>query len=565
MKKLVLLSTLFSLGLMNAQHYFGTEFVGESGINFLLTSSRTNNKIVMAGYVGGSLTGNFPISFKGGNADGTLTSLSTTDGTIQWIKQFASKLDDVVVDATVDASGNYYLTGYFMGAGTNAFDADPGPAVYPLSVTSSFANRDIFIIKLDSNGDFLWAKQMSSPSGAANDDVATIKLDSSGNIYLAGSYVYVDFDPGAGEQIYTATGSSDAFVVKLDNDGNFIWVKTLNGTSSKKIMDMEIDSDNNIYVTGRYQGTIDLNPDATLTDVKTRVGGFDTFVAKYTPSGDYVWGHSYGGTGADISEKILVHGNNVYVGGSFTGTVDLDPTSGTNSVTSAGGTDAYLSSFTKDGAYNSSFVIPGSTTNADNLRDFYIDDNGNFYLAGLFQNINIGGNNYTSSAANSDVYYIKLNSDMNFSNIYLVKGSQAQDNPLIIPLDSIKFLGTGASKGTTSYDYTNPSNTSNPSTASYYSYITKFDFEANPTLASNELSKKPKISIYPNPAKNDVNIKTDNRIKAVAIYNTEGRKVYTAEKLELKNINVAMLPSGMYFLQTTDEKGNINQTKLIKN
>lgn len=563
MKKLLLFTATLAFMSMNAQNYFGSEFIGESGVNVPTNSTKLGGKLVVSGLMGGNFTGNFPITFKGGNADGILTKLSEVDGSIEWIKQFGGKSDEAVSDVTLDAAGNYYLTGYFMGSGDYALDADPGPAVYPLSVPSTLANRDIFIIKLDPNGDFLWAKQVSSPSGAGNDDATTIKVDSMGNILVAGSYVYVDFDPGAGTELYTATGNSDAFILKLDNDGNFIWVKTFKGTSNKKVMDMEVDADDNIYLTGRFQGTMDLNADDAATDIRTTAGGLDTFLVKYTSSGDYVWGHSYGGTGYDTIEKITLKNNKVYLGGGFSNTVDLDPSSGTNIYTSAGGQDAYMSAFNYDGTYITSYVIPSTTSNGDVIKDIMIDEDGNFILAGLFQNMTIGTQNYIATGTNSDIFYLKLNADLEFKEIYLIQGVLLQGSPLINSLQGSKLVGIGSSKGSTSFDYTNGSNFETPSSAAYFTYITKFDFETT-TLASSEQTVKGKISIYPNPMVNEVNLKSPHAINAVSIFNMEGRNVYNKVGNDIKTLNVAMLPSGIYILQTKDQKGNAQQTKLIK-
>ena len=129
MKKILLIvSSILTLGI-NAQNYYGSQFIGDSGLNTPSSVFKSDRGVLISGFIGGSLTGNFPITFKGGNADGVLTKLSEADGTIQWIKQFGSASDEVVIDAVMDNSGNHYLTGYFMGAGSNSFDADPGPAL----------------------------------------------------------------------------------------------------------------------------------------------------------------------------------------------------------------------------------------------------------------------------------------------------------------------------------------------------------------------------------------------------------------------------------------------------
>ncbi|MEZ4853750.1 T9SS type A sorting domain-containing protein [Flavobacterium sp.] len=566
MKKTVLLVSLI-ISLMyletNAQNYYGSQFVGDSGVN----SPQRITKLNDGGYaistlLGGSLTGDFPITHKGGNADGALIKLSQT-GAIEWIKQFGGGLDEVLIDTAQDSDGNYYLTGYFMGAGSNALDADPSDAVVSLSVTSTFANRDVFLIKLDAAGDFVWAKQMSSPSGGPHDDVSTIKIDANGNIYLAGSYVYLDFDPGAAEEIHIATGSSDSFIVKLDNDGNFIWVKTLDGTSNKKIMNMDLDENGNIYVVGRFQGTIDLDPDDATTDIRTTAGSYDTFVAKYDVDGNYIWGLNYGSTGSDTPEKILVNGTDLYVGGGFNATVDLDPSStGTNSFTSAGGQEAYISKFTTEGTYVNSFVIPGTTSNLDTIKDIVITDDGSLVLAGLFQNITLDGNNYAASATNADAYYLKLDSSLNFSSIYLIQGVQAQSNPFVQTLDATKFIGIGSSRGVAAFDYTNPSTTEGNATPQSFVYITKFDFEA--TLNAATFNAINDLLVYPNPVQSTLNINSKNKIVALDIYNLQGRKVFSQVNTQIVNADVTILPSGTYILQVKDENGTIATQKLIK-
>lgn len=565
MKIIFILGYLLSTAFFSAQNYYGTELIGESGINSVSSLNKVGNKIILSGFIGGSITGNFPVTFKGGNADGILTSISATDGAIQWIKQFGGGFDEVITDATIDSAGNYYLTGYFMGAGvTYGLDADPGPGIYTLSVPSNMANRDIFIIKLNSDGDFVWAKQISTPSGNANDDATTIKTDATGNIYIAGSYVSVDFDPGPGTDVHTTTtGGANGFIVKLNSLGDLTWVKTLEGTISKKIIDMQIDAQGNIYALGQFNGNIDLNPDITATDIKITTGSFDTFVAKYDSSGGYLWGRAYGGTAGDVPEKIYLKGNTLYVGGMFTNTIDLNPSAGTNSFTSTGGSDAYISEFNTDGTYISSYVIADSSTNNNRIKDIITDDNGNIYLTGTFQDSVIGTNSHISAGL-GDNFYLKLDSSMNFSRIYIVGGTQAQDLPLIQPLTGNKFLGAGTSIGTTDFDYTPNTSTVTGTSATIYSYITKFDFE-DTILGTNDITKNFDFSIYPIPAKNEVNIRSEYKIKSISIFSIDGKKVYEIEKKDVKNINVSMLPTGTYFIQVKDEKENISQTKFIKN
>lgn len=568
MEKLALWISIISVSLFNAQNYYGTEIIGELSTNMPQNLTKSADKLLISGFIGNNLTGSFPITFKGGNQDGIVTALSPTTGTIQWIKQFGGGSAESVVDTAIDAAGNIYITGFFSGAGaTNGLDADPGSNVYTLSVPSPSANKDIFIIKLNPAGDFVWAKQLSSPSGTADDEVYSIKLDSAGNIILAGGYKYLDFDPGPGtvEMITQSQFSMYSFILKLTSNGDFIWVKTLPSLYSR-IHSIALDSSDNIYAVGRYSGTIDLNPDPTVSDIKTCLGTFNAFVAKYSPNGNYVWGASYGGSLADSPNKIILKDNNIFVGGYFGGTVDLDPSSGVNSYTYAGGVHAYISKFTTDGNYITSMVIPGTATNTDTITDMMMDENNNIYVSGSFENIiTLGGNNYASYSIIEDAFYLKLDSNLTFSKIYLIQGvNGAQKNSFIQKLDSTKFLAVGSSSAVTDFDFTSSVSPEVTPNAISYIYLTKFDFE-NTVLDTNDfILDNSTFSIYPNPAEIYIYIKSTKKIRNAAIYSFDGKNLMTISGSDIKNINVSLLPKGVYIVQTVDENGDKNQSKFIK-
>ncbi|WP_276681865.1 T9SS type A sorting domain-containing protein [Empedobacter brevis] len=565
MKKLLLSVAIVSFNYIHAQNYFGTEFIGEEGVNSPQGFTKKGNKLVLSSSIGGGLTGNFPISFKGGNADGILTSLNATDGTIEWIKQFGGGGDEVIIDTAIDDAGNYYVTGYMTGGGSSAMDADPGPGVYLLPIPSALSNRDIFIVKLDANGNFLWAKQMSTPSGAGNEEICSIKLDSNGNIYLAGFFITVDFDPSPLQQLYVASGNADAFIVKLTSDGDFIWVKTFGSDTGKisGIKSMDIDESDNIYVAGRFQGSIDLDPDLVNTDIKTSNGGYDTYLAKYTSEGNYVWGKTYGGKGNDIPEKILLAKGNLYVGGSFSGEVDLDPSPANSTYSAPEGQQAYVSKFDIDGSYLKSFVMEDNTANPNTIKDVFVDDKENIYLSGLFQNMTINATNYSTPYANADTFFLKLDQNMNFSSIYLIQGVGKQSVPYINQLTDTKFITAGASKQNADFDYTTETSPEVPTNAQIYTHITKLDFEKN-DLGMVEVKGNKQIDVFPNPVVDIIHITSQNKLNVVSIYNLEGKTVMKQDKFDLNQINVSFLPKGVYLLQATDEKGNIHQAKFIK-
>ena len=296
-------------------------------------------------------TGYFPgtVDFDPGAGTSNLTSAGGADafvskldssGNFVWAKSFGGALNDVGYSIAVDSSGNVYTTGYLQGTG----DFDPGAGTSNLT---SAGDADAFVSKLDSSGNFVWAKSFGGTSG---DYPNSIAVDSSGNVYTTGSIAgTVDFDPGAGTFNLTSAGGADAFVSKLDSSGNFVWAKRFGGTLSDYGQSIEVDSSGNVYTTGYFNGTVDFDPGAGTSNL-TSAGTNDVFVSKLDSSGNFVWAKGFGGTSGDVSTSIAVDSSgNVYTTGYFNGTVDFDPGAGTSNLTSAGGADVFVLKLTSSG------------------------------------------------------------------------------------------------------------------------------------------------------------------------------------------------------------------------
>ena len=124
---------------------------------------------------------------------------------------------------TNDTEGNLYVTGQFYGT----IDFDPSPATNELS---SLSDYNCFLAKYDKNGNYAWAKLISSTS--ANRGIS-VKIENNGNIILAGIFSgTTDFDPSPGIATITSAGPNDIFIAKYDNNGNYLWAKAFGGVSA---------------------------------------------------------------------------------------------------------------------------------------------------------------------------------------------------------------------------------------------------------------------------------------------------------------------------------------------
>ena len=276
----------------------------------------------------------------------------------------------------VDAAGNVYTTGDFY----SAVDFDPGAGVFNLT---SAGQSDIFVSKLDSSGNFVWAKRMGGTSSDFGDAIA---IDDAGNVYTTGSFRgTVDFDPGAVWFNLTSAGIRNIFVSKLDDSGNFVWAKRMGGTDYDKGNAIAVDAAGNVYTTGNFYSTADFDPGAGAFNL-TSAGASDIFVSKLDRAGNFVWAKRMGGTAIDKDEGNAIAvdaAGNVYTTGDFYSAVDFDPGAGVFNLTSAGQSDIFVSKLDSSGNFVWAKRMGG--TSSDFGDAIAIDDAGNVYTTGSFR------------------------------------------------------------------------------------------------------------------------------------------------------------------------------------
>lgn len=322
-----------------------------------------------------------------------------------WAKSCGSAAgNEVGTSVVIDASGNSYTTGYFY----STVDFDPGNAEYNLT---SEGDADIFVLKLDASGNFLWAKGIGS-TGA--DKGMGIALDASGNIYTVGSFsVTVDFDPGAGVINLTSLGLTDIFVLKLDPSGNFMMAQRKGGRTNDAANGIALDASGNIFITGTFSGQSG-NPGDEWVSIK---GTPDAFVSKLNAAGTFLWSKLFGDVGNDYGKSITVDAaGNIYTTGSFSGYAGISP--GTFYVVSAGKSDAFILKINADGTI-SWFKNLGGTED-DFGNSIAVDGTGNVFTTGSFKTtVDFDPASETTfnltSAGGADIFISKLTNTGSFS------------------------------------------------------------------------------------------------------------------------------------------------------
>jgi hypothetical protein len=189
---------------------------------------------------------------------------------------------------------------------------------------------------------------------------------------------------------------------------NYVWGRAISGTGYINLSYSIVDAPGNVYMAGTFDQSVDFDPGPGSADL-TAAGDFDGFVCKLNSSGDLVWTIQLGGPGADRAENVKVDAlGNLYVTGSFSGTVDFDPGPGTASLSAEAGTDAFVAKY--DAAGNYVWAIGFAESDNSTGKAVAVDVNANVYVTGNYSGVIsfTTGVSYTSLGGN-DVFICKLN------------------------------------------------------------------------------------------------------------------------------------------------------------
>ncbi len=227
---------------------------------------------------------------------------------------------DTAGAVAVDADGNAYICGYFHGT------ADFGDTI---TLTAKGDEWDAFVAKLNANdGTFASARPMGGDGDIGQDRANAVTVSAAGVVYVGGSfYGTADFGPDA----FTSQGHSDAFLSKLDNEGNFLWTRQF-GSGDPNLGDsltaLSLDDSGSVYAAGPFSGSVDFDP--TLGGIAILTANTDsqnTFVAKLDSNGTFLSAHHMereGINSADNPRGIQASADAIYTTGVFLGVGDFD-------------------------------------------------------------------------------------------------------------------------------------------------------------------------------------------------------------------------------------------------
>ncbi len=338
-----------------------------------------------------------------------LSCINSYGQTLDWLVTAGGLKSDKGSTIVVDHEGFIYETGYYNEQATF------GPFDTGFSYASS---KEVYVAKLDPDGNYLWVK---NGLNFFDDRGLGLCVDPQGNVYVTGTCW------GGLEwyslNVYNTTSYTDQiFVVKLDPDGNELWMKNAGVNESgypyndDHGQDLACDSQGNIYVTGFLSNNDGTPHDATFDAISIPVAANDSvaFLAKLDGDGNWQWVETFDGIYAHRDNAVAVDDDdNPYVTGSF-----KEPSVfGTQNLTSFGGQDIYVIKYDGDG--NFQWVTQAGSDKGDRGNDIVYGGDGCMYITGEFKSeCNFGSsislNNYGSGAGDRDIFVAKITKDGNW-------------------------------------------------------------------------------------------------------------------------------------------------------
>lgn len=288
------------------------------------------------------------------------------NGTLQWVRTMGGTGQDVAFWAKTDGNGDVIVTGYFhgtpsfsnstqtlvsagnsdiwiakyngsngnliwaVGAGGNSYDYGHSVTIGQnnsviiageFKTTASFGVTQLvnntnesrgFIAKLNNAGSWQWVVGLGNKSKALG-----VTSDPNDNYYVVGGFTDSAYFNGVP---FKSNGLYDAFISRVNSNGNIQWTNQLGGTSEDGASGVSIANDGTIHMVGTFADTCRFNASTTLTSA----GGHDIFTAAFTNTGLLTQARRFGGPLEDKARAVhAVSSSNVYLCGYYTGSADF--------------------------------------------------------------------------------------------------------------------------------------------------------------------------------------------------------------------------------------------------
>ena len=317
-------------------------------------------------------------------------------GDVLWAKSFGGPAMDDNIRIYADAVGNITITGCF---GSQYFVAGSDTLVNAVSNQTT----DIFVVRLNTNGDLVWARSFG---GTWWENAFGICGNSAGDVFISGYFESASFE--VGNYHLTNKGESDIYVIMIDPAGQIVWVKSFGNTGAETSYAVATDATGNCYLTGSFD-----SPSlgfGTFTLINS--GNSDVFLVKINQEGSPVWGRASDSPSSEIPGDIeMSEHNDICIAGKFTGN---GVSFGGVQLLNEGGSDIFLATYDPNGTVKWARSFGGSGLEV--ITDIDSDSAGNLSMTGYFDSdsIMIGDTTIKIQSSDPDIFITRCNASGDF-------------------------------------------------------------------------------------------------------------------------------------------------------
>lgn len=463
-----------------------------------------------------------------------------SSGTVKWAKSTGGPSGGYSNSVATDKFGHVYVTGHFSSS-TISFGS---------FVLTSNGGYDVFLVKYDTLGNVIWAK---NAGGTQNDYGLGVATDATGNVFITGHYGSPTMSVGTSS--LNNSGSLDIFIAKYSSSGNVLWAKSASGSSTDQSFCIATDAAGNSYITGNFGSTTLAFAPYTITVTISQ----DFFLTKYDPSGNVLWVKNAGGTNAVVSKYIATNSfNKIFITGYFN---SPSLTIGSHTLYSTPtGEDAFIIEYDSNGNVK---WAKGSAGSGD-AQAYCVatDAYGNVYTTGPVVNSPVTFDTFTVQPINTaydPLFIVKYDSTGNVT--YATSLISGGDDEFGIIVDANNDLYVCS-------DFTPPTFTIGADNlilkGSESPYVAKLHFPTDVSVSeiNNDNSN---VVLFPNPFSNKLTIKSNYaEITEITIYDVASRTILQQTFSNIILLDTEQLSQGLYFYSVKTKFGQVDNGKIIK-
>lgn len=497
-------------------------------------------------YITGIYGNNFSIgAFPLTNTNGDDVFIAKYDnlGNVLWANSAVGNGTQKSNSIAVDNAGNCYIAGYYD---NKIFFTNID------SLEKTGWGYNIFVVKYNADGDFVWAKEVT---GSSNKYGYGIDVDNSGNCYITGHYegtaTFENVTLNTYNHSYIGAYDQEVFLAKYNTDGILQWAKSYGGTNADYGKAIKVDDEGNSFITGFFAQKAYFGSDSIISDENK----YNLFLAKISNNGDLQWVKKSGGASNIYPRAIDIdNGGNSYISGFYSDSAVI----GSNILRSRGGDEIFIVKFNNLGIVE--WAKTGGSIHNDQSRAIAVDDEGFVYITGeygyLYSNAIFENDTINSNGA-TDVFLVKYNSngEVVWANSYGNSNNYDIGKTLAIDGDDNliiagEFYG-GINFGTNSLVSSGGSDI----------FVAKLEGD-NTSVLQNKTFEN--IKIYPNPNNGKFAIQDNlNSNNNVIIYNLKGEKIFESNFKNTSTIDISGIVKGMYFVKIINSKNTLTQKIII--